>query len=239
LLFEVKNNRHYRAACKTGTIFVRIFQYHNLKFSSMDELVVSKEKQDLFLKNLREKTGESHKQLEENKYSKAILDPSVKLADYQTYIAKLYGVTRACERDIFPEIASVMPDLEERYKSGLIVKDLANTGVSRVGLDNIPVFQFTTSGIAAALGVMYVLEGSTLGGKFLYKHINQTLGFDGDNGASYFWGYGQKTGMLWKLFISSLVNYAVEENCEEEIIASAVQTFTTIDNWLNEADIIF
>ncbi|SEI75229.1 heme oxygenase [Dyadobacter koreensis] len=205
----------------------------------MEEIVVSKEKQDLFLKNLRKKTDESHKRLEENRYSKAILDPSVTLADYQTYIAKLYGVTRACERDIFPEIASVLPDLEERYKSGLIVKDLANTGFSRIAIDNIPVFQFTTTGIAKALGVMYVLEGSTLGGKFLYQQINHTLGLNSETGAAYFWGYGQKTGMLWKRFISSLAEFAVEENCEQEIIKSAVHTFTTIDKWLNEAEIIF
>lgn len=205
----------------------------------MDVFVVSKEKQDLFLKNLRDRTGESHKNLEENHYSKAILNPGVTLAAYQTYIAKLYGVTRACERDIFPEIASVLPDLEERYKSGLILKDLANTGISRVSIDNIPVFQFTASGIAKALGVMYVLEGSTLGGKILYKHIHQALGLNDENGASYFWGYGQKTGMLWKIFVSSLAVYAVEENCEDEIISSAVQTFTIIDSWLNEAEIIF
>lgn len=205
----------------------------------MEELVISTQKQDLFLKDLRNKTSESHTHLERNQFSKAILTPSITLVDYRTYIAKLYGVTRACERDVFPEVASVLYDLEYRYRSGLIVKDLAKTGISRVAIDNIPVFQFATSGIAEALGVMYVLEGSTLGGKFLYKHINQLLGIDNESGVSYFWGYGQKTGMLWKTFISSLSNYAVEENCEEEIIKSAVQTFVTIDKWLNEAEINF
>ena len=203
----------------------------------MDELIVSKEKQDLFLKKLREKTGESHQKLEENTLSKAILSPSVKVIDYQMYIAKLYGFTKACERDIFPELALILPDLEERKKSDLIEKDLFTTGVSKEKIENIPVFQFKTSGPGEALGVMYVLEGSTLGGKILYKHINQTLGKDAESGASYFWGYGQRTGVLWKIFISALAGYAVEENCEEEIITSAVHTFSTIDQWLNEAEI--
>lgn len=203
----------------------------------MDELIVSKEKQDLFLKKLREKTGESHTRLEDNFYSRAILSPAVKLSDYQTYIAKLYGVIQSCEVDIFPKIASVLPDLSERYKSELIVKDLVGTGISRGKIVKFPIHKFLASTTAEALGVMYVLEGSTLGGKILYKHMNHELGLSHENGASYFWGYGEKTGILWKNFISTLAGYAVGENCEEEIIASAIQTFTTIDKWLNEAEI--
>ena len=161
------------------------------------------------------------------------------LADYQTYIAKLYGVTLGCERDIFPQLKALFPDLNERFKSGLILKDLASTGISGTFLANIPVFQFGTSGVAEALGVMYVLEGSTLGGKILYRHIQNVLGLDFENGASYFWGYGPDTGIFWKTFVSSLSTFAVEENCGEEIISSAVQTFTAINNWLDEADVIF
>jgi heme oxygenase len=43
--------------------------------------------------------------------------------------------------------------------------------------------------------------------------------------------------MLWKNFISTLVSYAVENNCEEEIITSAEPTFSSIDKWLNEAEV--
>ena len=203
----------------------------------MDELIVSTEKQDLFLKRLREKTGESHQELEENPLSKEILSPSVTVIEYQTYIAKLYGFTKACERDIFPQLASVLPDLEERKKSEFIERDLFITGVSKEKIEKLPIYQFNTSGLSEALGIMYVLEGSTLGGKIIYKHISQTLDKDAETGASYFWGYGQKTGILWKTFISALASYAVEENSEEEIISSAVHTFSTIDQWLNKAEI--
>lgn len=207
------------------------------QYLHMNELIESREKLDLFLKNLRERTGKNHKQLEENRYSKVILDPAVSLADYQTYICKLYGVTKACERDVYPKIGSVFSDLEERYKAELIIKDLLGTGISKEKVATLPVHYLDFTTVGEALGVMYVLEGSTLGGKILYKHIHQILGLTGENGASYFWGYGIKTGMLWKNFISTLASYAVENNCEEEIIASAEQTFSSIDKWLNEAEI--
>jgi heme oxygenase len=217
--------------------FFKMYINTNTNLLNMNESVVSREKQDLFLKNLRQQTGESHVKLEENKYSKVILEPNVTLSDYQVYIARLYGVTKACENDIFPVISSVLTDIGERYKSGLILEDLSKTGISDDKISNLPVYKFKTGDVAEALGVMYVLEGSTLGGKILYKHMHQYLNMDAENGASYFYGYGSKTGILWKNFIAAFVDYAVEENCEQKIISSAVLTFTAIGNWLNDADI--
>lgn len=203
----------------------------------MNESVVSREKQEMFIKNLRGQTSESHVKLEENQYSKAILDPAVTLSDYQLYIAKLYGVTKGCETDIFPAIISVLPDVGDRFKSQMILDDLLKTGFSEDQADSLPVYKFNITSTADALGAMYVLEGSTLGGKILYKNINQALGLNEETGASYFYGYGQQTGFLWKNFITTLANYAVEENCEQEIILSAVSTFNMIGHWLNETEI--
>ena len=203
----------------------------------MNDVTVSKENQELFLKSLRSKTAASHKQLEENEYSKSILSPAVTLISYQTYIAKMYGVAMACETEIFPVIKNIIPDLDLRYKASFIKNDLKNTGVASGLIENIPVHHFTASNAAQAMGIMYVLEGSTLGGKFLYKHINETLGFDAENGASYFWGYGQQTGSLWKTFIAAMTDFAERENCGDEITSSASQTFATIAIWLDKAEI--
>jgi heme oxygenase len=203
----------------------------------MNESAVSREKQDLFLKNLRQQTGESHLRLEENKYSKALLETSVTCADYQGYIARLYGVTKACENDVFPLINFVLTDSSERYKSGMILEDLKKTGISEDEIRNLPVYKFNPTDTAEALGIMYVLEGSTLGGKIIYKHVNQYLGIEAETGASYFYGYGQETGILWKSFITAFADYAVKENCEQRITSSAISAFTAIGNWLNEAEI--
>ncbi|MEO6685436.1 MAG: biliverdin-producing heme oxygenase [Dyadobacter sp.] len=203
----------------------------------MNESVVSREKQEIFLKDLRGQTSESHVNLEENQFSKAILNTTVIMSDYQRYIAKMYGVSKACENDIFPIISTVLPDVAERYKSQMILNDLLKTGFSKDREVILPVYKFNISSEAEALGAMYVLEGSTLGGKVLYKHISQVLGLTEQTGASYFYGYGQQTGLLWKSFITTLTNYAVEENCEQEVISSAVATFNVIGHWLNETEI--
>lgn len=200
----------------------------------MSEATAFNTKQDLFFKRLRQETAESHQKLEDNRLSKAILTPSVSIQDYQTYLAALWGVTVACEDQIFPAISHTITDLTERYKSQLILDDLLATGFTQAEIDALAVYRFQFSTVAEALGIMYVLEGSTLGGRFLYKHIHEVLGFTPENGASYFWGYGAQTGNLWKTFISSLTQFVDAHDEKDEVIVSAKKTFTNIDNWLSK-----
>lgn len=200
---------------------------------NMSETVVSDVKHELFFKRLRQETAESHQKLEANKLSQALLSPSVTIAEYQAYIGALWGVTVSCERQIFPALGHIVPDLQVRFKSNLIIADLLATGMPGGTIDEIPVHHFRFSTTAEALGIMYVLEGSTLGGRILYKHIHETLGLTPEAGASYFWGYGPETGNLWKSFISSLTQFVTIEEGSAEIIESAKKTFTIIDDWLS------
>ncbi|MCE6992249.1 biliverdin-producing heme oxygenase [Dyadobacter sp. CY323] len=197
----------------------------------MNEAGVLKD-QDLFIKSLRQETAENHQKLEENRLSKALLEPTVTLSDYQAYLSGLYGVTVSCENQVFPLLNHIFPDLSERYKSGFILNDLKTTGYSDTQIDSLPVYEFGFLSVPDALGVMYVLEGTTLGGRILYKHIHETLGLTEDNGARYFWGYGPQTGVLWKSFISVFARFSAESNEGPAIISNAKKTFTLIDNWL-------
>ncbi|SDG86607.1 heme oxygenase [Dyadobacter soli] len=199
----------------------------------MSEATAFNTEQDLFFKRLRQETAESHQRLEDNPLSKAILTLSASVHDYQTYLAALFGVTIACEDQVFPAISHIITDLSERYKSRLIIDDLLATGLTEADIDALPVYRFEFSSLAEALGIMYVLEGSTLGGKILYRHIHEVLGLTPENGASYFWGYGTQTGNLWKSFISSLTQFVDEHEERDEVIGSAKKTFTIIDNWLS------
>ena len=185
-----------------------------------------------FTKRLRKETAESHQQLEENPLSKALLDPQVSLTDYQVYLSKMYGVTAACEEQVFPLIGNVVPDLTKRYKLDYLISDLRATGLHDEQISEIPVPEFTANSPAEALGIAYVVEGSTLGGRVIYKHIHQKLGFTEDAGASYFNGYGAETGPMWKSFISGLSSYAAVSGESEAIIESAKKTFSIIDRWL-------
>ena len=60
----------------------------------------------------------------------------------------------------------------------------------------------------AVLGAMYVIEGSTLGGQLITRHLEQTLNLRDGNGYSYFMGYGPHTGAKWREFGSMVERFA-------------------------------
>lgn len=53
---------------------------------------------------------------------------------------------------------------------------------------------------AEALGSMYVIEGSALGGQVITPMLQQHLGLTPATGAAYFHGHGAATGSLWREF---------------------------------------
>jgi heme oxygenase len=85
-------------------------------------------------------------------------------------------------------------------------------------------------GKADFLGAMYVIEGSTLGGQYIARHVEETLGLAPGIGDSYFRGYGDRTGSMWREFQKVL-----EEVHEEEadvVIAAAKKMFSTFGEWM-------
>ena len=53
-------------------------------------------------------------------------------------------------------------------------------------------------GVATAVGMQYVLEGSTLGGRVLATIAERELGLDHRSGARFLHGYGTATGQRWR-----------------------------------------
>jgi heme oxygenase (biliverdin-IX-beta and delta-forming) len=198
----------------------------------MNETIATEKEQAEFIKKLRENTAESHQQLEENPLSKALLAPEVTLTDYQLYLSRMYGVTVACEKNIFPFLENFVDDLEKRRKTSLLVNDLRATGLTDRQIADIQVPDLNANSLAEALGVTYVVEGSSLGGRVIYKHIHQKLGLTENAGASYFGGYGGETGSMWKSFMTGLSGYAATSGESDVIIEGAKKTFSIIDSWL-------
>ncbi|MFL6691575.1 MAG: biliverdin-producing heme oxygenase [Ramlibacter sp.] len=99
----------------------------------------------------------------------------------------------------------------------LVHRDLAALGASRItaavvlpSLDSGP----------AALGSLYVLEGSALGGQFIAAQARRQLGLTPDNGAAYFSGCGAATMTRWREFLDRL---AADVDAAPEGRARAVQ----------------
>ncbi|MBL7717599.1 MAG: biliverdin-producing heme oxygenase [Flavipsychrobacter sp.] len=181
---------------------------------------------DAFIRTLRERTGPAHRQLEALPLSRAIVDPAVTKAQYTRYLQLMADVVADVEEHLFPLLAGTIPDIDERRKLAFITADLALLGAGWERTS--PVTGATgTMGLAEAMGVMYVIEGSTLGGRVIVKNIESALGYQEKSGAAYFSGYGTRTGPLWKSFLECFTAFAAGAE-EGAVLKGADHAFTTI-----------
>lgn len=200
----------------------------------MSNTTISGEREQ-FLKTLRTVTGPSHKKLEEVPLSAIIVSENVTLKHYARYLEKMRSYISEFESKIFPVLAGKIPDIEQRRKTQLLDRDLdylKSKGISQAGAP--PVNLSSNVSLLYALGCMYVIEGSTLGGKIIYKNISARLGVDAFNGAGYFAGYGPETGSKWTNFLEILCHYGTIEENEQEILRGAKDTFNTMLWLLND-----
>lgn len=182
-----------------------------------------------FLNNLRTATSESHTALEALPVSESILKADVTDLDYTHYLNLMRDVVKDAEENIFPILNNVVTDLESRNKTHLIEADLNALGAVTETAEKPLSEGIDSLTVPFALGVLYVVEGSSLGGRVILKNINTVLGHDAENGAAYFSGYGGQTGSRWKAFLDVLVSYESANNAGDEIIAGANYAFDAIN----------
>jgi len=162
---------------------------------------------------LKENTKHLHDATETRFESQKIFDKTYKLDDYKkilwlNYIFHLNFEDRAYNA-ISGEKAEAL-QLDSRRKIDLLEKDLENLGMQKAE---------KTAGIsveneAEAFGIMYVMEGSTLGGNVIMKQLSRNPEFQNTE-FSYFGCYADKTGDYWKNFKETLDSGFTEEQYDE------------------------
>ena len=182
------------------------------------------------LNTLKNTTGPLHKRLEK---SMNILAPNFSTTDYLQLIKGFWGYYLPFEANLtsVAELQVCLPDIAMRSKLPGLETDLKALGLNSVTLDALPVCSAlpTCTDLSTALGCLYVIEGSTLGGQILSRHFNALLNLDVENGAAFFTGYGVQTGAMWQTFREALMVAPVNEVA---LINAACETFITLERWL-------
>lgn len=184
-----------------------------------------------FLHNLRSQTSTLHTQLEKLPISLKLTSADLSIKDYIHYLQLMQPVICFTENEIFPVVKNVVDDIDERKKQHLIKKDLQYLKAAS-SLKKFTIEDYQIHDVSFALGVLYVIEGSTLGGRVILKNIQHILNLNEENGASYFAGYRDKTGSLWKHFLNKLTSCETQTKTQEKIIAGANAAFKSIYNFM-------
>lgn len=187
------------------------------------------------LLRLRSETRLEHEAVEE---TLGLADPGVTRDLYCLRLKQFYGFYCPIEERLAQvdgwEGRGV--DLDARRKTSLLRADLAALGAEPT--ERIPLCPRLPplDDAAAGFGCLYVLEGATLGGQIISRHIKSTLGITPESGGSFFRGYGERTGEMWQSFRTALAAFPVDVDADRRILASAVATFRELRRWCEGPD---
>ncbi len=168
---------------------------------------------------LKEETKTAHQALEK----KVILQLKAirSEADYASFIHAFYLYFNALESKLAVYINdTIVPDLSSRRNSSYLKADLQALGFKDEQERKIALPEINS--LAQALGAMYVMEGSIMGGPIIVEMLRK---HGLAKGFSFFSGYGAETGTMWNNFVTVLNERLQNTTAQEESIKAASETF--------------
>lgn len=124
------------------------------------------------LEQLRSQTHALHQQVDSNSALTQLTQADLTVGQYAQILNKLYQPQRSLEKVLLPALDLFVPnyDLQARYH--LIERDLVELGYPVQKVENI---KLNINSQSEAIGILYVLEGSKLGGRFILSNLKKVL----------------------------------------------------------------
>lgn len=153
---------------------------------------------DALMAELRGATRRQHQRIEQL----LALDAPMPLARYATILAGFQRFLGAWEAELRPALpAERQAWLAARSRLGFVAEDLAWLDGALTPPAPVQVPRcLPEASLACAVGALYVIEGSALGGQVITPRLQRDLGLEPGRGASYFHGFGAQTGGMWREF---------------------------------------
>ncbi|PNY79478.1 biliverdin-producing heme oxygenase [Deinococcus koreensis] len=192
----------------------------------------------MLLDALRTNTRPAHERLEARL---SILRPDLTLAQYTDLLRRQYLLYLPLEAQVGRAIPAhwlALLDWPERRKTHLLGADLQALGERWPDAGaSAETVRPALPDEAAAWGALYVLEGATLGGQVICRHLGPHLGLQPGAGLSFYASYGALVGPRWKAFLALLERRHEAAGPQAATFrAGAVQgacdTFAAFERWV-------
>lgn len=182
-------------------------------------------------RRLRAATFQAHASLHEHPAFVAVIEGRADLPLYRCLLSRLYGIHQPLEVALACADRHLPPGLRSHGRSrvALIEQDLIALGIDATDVARLP----RKAGLqplrsrGAALGALYVVQGSTLGGEVIARSLRQR--FADQPVCSFFTGFADDR-QAWRRCCDAL------EQCADDIgrlTAAAVSTFEHIGAWMS------
>ena len=181
------------------------------------------------LQLLRSGTETEHADVER---TLGLMSPELQRARLVAVLDRLHGFWAAAEAGLdawaerYPGAAGSV-DWRRRRRTALFAEDLhALAAVGDAARPHLPRVRDTDE----ALGRLYVLEGSTLGGMFIDRHLAALPQLAGVRLRA-FSPYGAQTGAMWAAFRRTTRDRVAAGGDPAVVVAAARQTFGALAAW--------
>ncbi len=187
------------------------------------ETITNKQQDESVIRALREATATIHQRLHQHPITTHLTKPSLQLKHYQLFLQAF-----ECFHEVVENQIASLPSLYSPVSRSLLLKnDLNSLNItSRIPIRPELCLDNSEDDF---LGLMYVVEGASLGGQVMAKNVYQTLGFTASHGASFLNGKAEQTSFDWKHFLIMLEQHASDS---EQCTKAALASFTSLENWL-------
>lgn len=187
------------------------------------------------LAHLKHETQVYHERIEAQPRMQALISATLTREHYSALLSTFYGFYTPIEQQLAArtEWQQLDFDFEERRKAPRLAQDLRVLGYDDAALAALPICDELPdlSSFPRALGCLYVLEGATLGGQVISRHLRARLELTSEHGAAFFSSYGPALGPMWRAF-SQFITHRVAPKDEDAALAGATATFLAMERWL-------
>lgn len=183
----------------------------------------------MLLETLKRETAPLHAKLDHHPLVLQLVSPKLSLDVYRHTMLKFYSFYLTHEAQLWPFIARTGLSSEGRWKLPRLQKDLEYLGIDTTRIEKGPVLVRLGS-LDQALGMFYVLEGSTLGGQIISRNLKRALDLTPATGAAFFSSYAADVYLKWSESRDIITRCAEDE---DEVLRSASATFIAFNDYLS------
>ncbi len=190
---------------------------------------------------VRKQTDAAHAKLHLHTSFVALFEGSLELGAYTQLVQRFHGFYAPLDRAIEHTIAS-MPDAAARYayvrRSDLLAQDLIDLNATALDKQNGPRCTRAADIVTPETlgGVLYVIEGATLGATQIDRAAQKLLGADGCEGRRFWaWCRAQKA-QRWTLANDFLEQRHAQGTTLDDLVTGARDTFDVLAEWLAPLD---
>lgn len=176
---------------------------------------------------LRLATDAIHQRLHRHPVLQRLADGSISRSDYVALLRRFLVFHELIEESLRggPDLATHDIDLAERCRSPLLRRDLTALGAPAMTAPPALQGPRIPGSAAAALGYLYVSEGSRLGGLALARSLDGLLAPGSAAGRSFLLGYGPRHGAMWRALCDAIEGLGAADESRDAVVSAALEAF--------------